>query len=128
MKLFNLLKFTTKRTQIQTYLLVSEKLNSYFQSLVVSCVAEGDGQIKKQILAGLAVIVCVVLCAAVCPWSAKVGDLSAEPVKTVVPAKIESRLERRPQILFSADTPAPESEAVVESDPEVIEITAVKET
>ena len=45
---------------------------------------------KRQIVAGITLIACVALCAAVWPWSVKVEDLPAEPVKTAVSAEIGS--------------------------------------
>ena len=83
---------------------------------------------EKQITAGIAVIACVTLCAAVWPRSSEVGDLLAEPVKAAVNAEIEARSEETPQILLSADTPAPVVEPVVESEPTETKITAEKET
>lgn len=83
---------------------------------------------KKQIMAGIAIIACVALCAAVWPRSAEVGDLPAEPVKTAVTAEIESRSEEMPRILISADMPTPAPEAVTESEPPITEITAGEKT
>ena len=83
---------------------------------------------KKQILAGITVIACVALCAAVWPRSAEVEDLPAEPVKTAVTAEIEAWSEEKPQILISADMPTPAAEAVTESEPPLIEITAEEKT
>ncbi|MEL7565960.1 MAG: DUF6550 family protein [Dehalobacterium sp.] len=83
---------------------------------------------KKQIIAGIVVIACVALCAAVWPRSAEVGDLPAEPEKAAVTAEIEARSEEMPLIIPSADTPAPEPESVAESEPAEPKITAEKET
>lgn len=75
---------------------------------------------KKQIIIEITFIACVALCAAVWPWSVKVGGgVPTEPVKSAVTTEIEARPEETPQILLSADTPAPEAEAVAESDPQV---------
>ncbi|MDD4237915.1 MAG: hypothetical protein PHT62_05110 [Desulfotomaculaceae bacterium] len=82
---------------------------------------------KKQIIAGIGIIACVALCAAVWPRSAEVRDLPAEPVKIAVSTEIEARPEVMPQITLSADVPAPEAEAVVINEPEETEITAEKE-
>ncbi|HYE84342.1 MAG TPA: hypothetical protein VEG39_19530 [Clostridia bacterium] len=82
----------------------------------------------KQITAGIAVIACVVLCAAVWPRSAEVGDLPAEPVNAAVSAEIEARAEEKPQITPSDDAPAPETETVAESEPLKTDITTEKET
>lgn len=83
---------------------------------------------KKQVITEIAVISCVALCAAVWPRNAEVRDLPAEPVITAVYAKIEARPEETPQIFISGDIPAPEAEAVVESEPMKTKITAEKET
>lgn len=83
---------------------------------------------KKQIIAGVTVTACVALCAAVWPRSAEVEGLPAEPAKAAVTAEIEARSAEIPQILLYADTPAPEAEAVAESEPPKTEITAEKET
>lgn len=72
---------------------------------------------KKQIIAGIGIVACVALCAAVWPRSAEVGDLPAEQVKAAVTAEIEAQSEEMPQILLSADTHAPEAETVAESEP-----------
>ena len=61
---------------------------------------------KKQIVAGITVIACVALCAAVWPRSAEVGNLPAEPIKAAVTAEIEARVEEKPQITPSDDAPA----------------------
>lgn len=65
---------------------------------------------KKLIPAGIAVIACVALCAAVWQRNAEVGDLPAEPVKAAVSAEIEVKSEETSQILISAYTPTPETE------------------
>lgn len=83
---------------------------------------------KKQIITGIAVIACVALCAAALPRSAEVEDLPAEPVKTAENAEIEARLEEKPQILLSADTPTPEAETVAKSKSGETKITSEKET
>jgi hypothetical protein len=84
--------------------------------------------IKKKTIAGVAFAACVVLCAAVWPWSAEVEDLSAEPVKTAVSAEIEARSEEISQILFSADASALETKAISKNEPQIIEVTTEKET
>jgi hypothetical protein len=82
---------------------------------------------KKQIIAGIGIIACVALCAVVWPRSAKVEALPAEQEKAAVSAEIEARSEEKLQILFSADTPAPEVAAVAKSEPLITEITTEKE-
>lgn len=79
---------------------------------------------KKPIIAGIAVIACVALCAAVWPQNAEVEDLPAEPVKNTVNAEIEARSEGAPHIFISEDKIAPETKVVTESEPEIIEVTA----
>lgn len=71
---------------------------------------------KKLIIAGMSIIACAASCAAVWPRSAEVGDLPVEPVKSAVSDRIEARSEEDLQILFSADTPAPEVAAVAENE------------
>jgi hypothetical protein len=83
--------------------------------------------LKKQIIAGIAFIACVALCATVWPPSAGDGDLPAVPVKTAVSAEIEVRSSETSYIFFSADAPAPETEPVSESNLELTGITAEKE-
>jgi len=83
---------------------------------------------KKQIIAGIALIACAALCAAVWPQSAEVGDLPAEPVKAAVTAEIEARPEETQHISISDNVPAAETEAVAVSEPPETEITAEKET
>lgn len=83
---------------------------------------------KKQIIAGIAVIACVAMCAAVWPRSAEVGYLPAEPVNTAVIAETEARSEEMSQILLSGDNPAPEVEVVAENEPPKTEITAEEKT
>lgn len=62
------------------------------------------------------------------PRNAEVGALPANPVKAAVNAKIEARSEKTPHVFISEDVPAPEAEPVAESEPQVSEITAEKET
>lgn len=76
---------------------------------------------KKQIIARIVVVACVALCAAVWPRS-------AEAAKAAVNAEIEARSEETPPIFISADATAPETEFVAESEPEVTETMAEKET
>lgn len=83
---------------------------------------------KKQIVAGIAVIACVALCAAVWPRNAEVESLPAEPIKAAVIAEIEACSEETPHIFISTDAPAPEAEVEAESEPQITEITAEKET
>lgn len=83
---------------------------------------------KKLIPAGIAVIACVALCAAVWQRNAEVGDLPAEPVKAAVSDEIEVKSEETSQIFISAYTPAPETEPAAEIEPQISEITAEKET
>ena len=68
---------------------------------------------------------CVPLCGL---GALRSGGVPTEPVKSAVTTEIEARPEETPQILLSADTPAPEAEAVAESDPQVTEITAEEKT
>lgn len=79
---------------------------------------------KKLIFTGIAIIACAALCSAVWPWNAGVEDLPAELNKNAVIGEIEARLEERPPILLSADTRTPELDAVTESKPIEIDITA----
>ncbi len=83
---------------------------------------------KKQIIAGIGIIACVVLCAAVWPRSAEVGDLPAEPIKAAVSAEIEAWSEEMSHIFISADMPTPLAEVLAESEPQTNEVTAEKET
>jgi len=72
--------------------------------------------LKKLIIAGIAIITSVALCASVWPPSAEVGDLPNEPVKTAVNAEVEAWSEEMPQILIPADSNTPEPEAVAEKE------------
>jgi outer membrane biosynthesis protein TonB len=83
---------------------------------------------KKLITAGISIIACAALCAAVRPRSAEVQSLPAELVKSAVNAKIEARSEETSHIFISADMPTPVAEAIAESEPPKTEITAEKET
>jgi len=83
---------------------------------------------KKQIITGIAITACVVLCAAVWPRSAEVEDLPAEPIKPAVIGEIGARLEETATIFLSVDTHAPELEAVAENEPAKTDISAEKET
>jgi len=83
---------------------------------------------KKQIITGICVIACVVLCATVWQRNAGVESLPAEPVKAAVSAKIETRSEKTPHIIISEDTPALETEVVAESNLPQMEMSAEKET
>lgn len=82
---------------------------------------------KKQIIAGITVIACVALSAAVWLRNAEVGDLPADPAKTAVSAEIEARLEETTHIFISEEALAPEVDPAAESEPQVSEITAEKE-
>jgi hypothetical protein len=82
----------------------------------------------KKTIAGIGIIACVALCAAVWPRSAEVGDLPAEPINAAVPAEIEARPEETPHIYFSADMPTLVAEVIAESEPQKAEITTEKET
>ncbi len=75
---------------------------------------------KKQIIAGIGIIVCVALCVAVWPQSAEVGDLLAEPEKAAVSAKIEARAEEVPSTFISTDASSAEAEPAVENEPEMM--------
>jgi len=83
---------------------------------------------KKQIIAGIGIIACVALCAAVWQRSTKVEELPADPVKNAVSAEIEARSEETPHIFISEVMPVPVAEAVAESEPKKTETTAEKET
>lgn len=83
---------------------------------------------KKQTIAGIAVIACVALCAAVWPRSAEVGDLPAEPVKTTVKAEIEALSEEKPPIIIPVVVSDPEPKPVAESEPVKNVITAEEKT
>lgn len=83
---------------------------------------------KKQIIAGIAVIACVALCAAVLPRSAEVEEFPAEPVKATVSAEIEARSEETPHIFISEDKPTPKAEDVTEGEPQITEVTAEEKT
>lgn len=83
---------------------------------------------KRIIMAGIAVIACVALCAVVWPRGADVEDLPAEPVKAIASAEFEARLEETSHIFISEDMPAPELETVAESEPQITEITAEEKT
>jgi len=54
------------------------------------------------------------------------GSLPAEPIKVAVSAEIEAGPEETPQTIFSAVTPAPEIETVVETETEKTEIAQKK--
>jgi len=58
---------------------------------------------KKQAIAGIAVIACVALCAVVWQGSAEVEELPVEPIKNAVSAEIEPRSEKTPHIFISED-------------------------
>lgn len=83
---------------------------------------------KKHIIAGIAIIACVALCAAVWPRSAEVGDLPVEQVKTAITAEIEARPGEMPEIFLSGDSSAPEVEVAPESEPPRTKITAEEKT
>ena len=83
---------------------------------------------KKTIIAGVAVITCIALYAAVWSKNTEVGNLPAEPSIPAINAEIEARSEEIPQILLSAVTSAPELALVTESEPEEMEITAEEKT
>lgn len=83
---------------------------------------------KKPIIAGIAVIACVALCAAVLPRSAEVEELPAEPLKAAVSTEIEARSEETPHVFISANVPTPVTEVVTESNFPETEIIAEKET
>ena len=80
----------------------------------------------KKITAGITVIACVALCAAVWPRIAEVGDLPVGQVKTAVTAKIEARSEEKPHILISADIPTPAARAVTGSEQPITAYAAAK--
>lgn len=71
---------------------------------------------KKQIIAGMVVIACAALCAAVWPRSAGDGKVPAEPVKDAVNAKIEAGPEETQPIFLSDDTYANEPRVAEESE------------
>lgn len=82
---------------------------------------------KKHINAGIVIIACVALCAAVWLRSAEVEELPAVPIKTAASAEIEARSSETPHIFISADMPTPMTEAVTESHSLKAKITAEKE-
>lgn len=83
---------------------------------------------KKQIIVGIGIIARVALYAAIWLQSTKVGNLPSESVKTAANAETEARAEEISKMLISADTPAPETEPVAESEPPKTEVTAEKQT
>jgi len=83
---------------------------------------------KKQIIAGIALIACAALCATVWQQNAEVRFLPAKPVKTTMNAEIEACSEERAPVFISADTPTLITEGVAESEPQTTEITAEKGT
>lgn len=83
---------------------------------------------KKQIIVGIGIIARVALYAAIWLQSTKVGNLPSESVKTAANAETEARAEEISEMLISADTPAPETEPVAESEPPKTEVTAEKQT
>lgn len=74
---------------------------------------------KKQITAGIGIIACVALCAAVWQVSVEMEELPAEPIQNAVSAEIEARSEETPHIFISEDVPEPETEVIAENEPEV---------
>jgi hypothetical protein len=84
--------------------------------------------VKKQIIVGIGIIARVALYAAIWLQSTKVGNLPSESVKTAANAETEARAEEISEMLISADTPAPETEPVAESEPPKTEVTAEKQT
>lgn len=92
------------------------------------CFLEGEPEMKKLLVASIAVAACAALCAAVWPRSIEVVDLPAEPIKPAVTAEIEARSVEKPQILLSADIPVPELEPVAVNELKMIEITAEEKT
>lgn len=83
---------------------------------------------KKQIIVGIGIVACVALCVAVWPRSAEVEGLPDEPIEAAISTKIEATSEEIPSIFISADIPAPIMESVAESEPQIAEVTAEKET
>lgn|GEM_PF-567925 len=83
---------------------------------------------KKLITAGIGIIACVALCAAVWPRSDEVENLPAEPVENAVSAEIEARSEETLHIFISEDMPAPEVAPVAVSEARITEITAEEKT
>lgn len=83
---------------------------------------------KKLIIAGIGIIVCVALCAVVWPRNAGVGDLPAELNKPAVAAEIEVRSEEMMKTLISADALAPDAGVIAASAPEKTEMTAEEKT
>lgn len=83
---------------------------------------------KKQIIAGITIIACVALYAALWPRSAKVEDLTAKPIKAAVTSEIEPWSEKTSQIFISVDAPTPKAEAIVKNEPEKTETPAEKDT
>lgn len=74
---------------------------------------------KKQVIAGIGVIACVALCAAVWPRNAEVGDLPSEAIITVVTAEIETKKEETPPLVISVENNSSEPEPVAEVEPAI---------
>lgn len=72
----------------------------------------------KKTTAGIAVIACVTLCAAVWPRNAEVVDLPMESVKTDVTSAVATPQDNPPRIGFSADSQPPELAGTEESNAE----------
>lgn len=83
---------------------------------------------KKQIIAGIAIIVCAALCAAVWPRSADVGSLPAESVINDTNAEFAARSEETPHIFISKGMSEPETEVVAENEPQITEETIEEKT
>ncbi|MDP3051819.1 MAG: hypothetical protein U1D96_01245 [Eubacteriales bacterium] len=83
---------------------------------------------KKQLITGITIIVCVALCAAVWPRSGEDGKSTRQPIKTAVIAEIEAKSEETPStILLSVDTHAPEPEVITENKPAKTEVITAEE-
>lgn len=63
-----------------------------------------------------------------CPRNTEVRDLPAEPAKKAVTAEIEARSEETSHIFISANMPTLVTEAIAESEPQITDVTAEKET
>lgn len=83
---------------------------------------------KKLIIAGITVIACVALCAAVWPRNAEAGDLPPETVKTAVSTEIEAQSEEISEIILSDNSSALGIEAVAENEPPKTEVTSEEKT
>lgn len=85
---------------------------------MVCVLAMGVDPYEKQIIAGLAVIAGVALCATVWPRSAEVEALPDEPIKNAVIREFEARSGEVPHIFISDYMAEPETVVIVKDEPE----------